>query len=139
WRASTPSTCNSRHIEATSIKSGTFSSSSGWSLKRHAAISGRAAFLAPLISIVPRSGTPPLIRRRSIAFSRKDRSDQLTPTWLTGGNRLRPADDRQIYEIPDEFSIKTLGRTQRVAVTLLRPGGRSGSRPRASASAAASG
>jgi hypothetical protein len=32
--------------------------------------------LAPLISIEPRSGTPPVIRRRSIAFPRQPKSSR---------------------------------------------------------------
>src|SRR5690242_20511572 len=49
-----------------SARSGRLAKTSGSAVKRLAAISGRAAFLAPPIGIVPVSGVPPRIRMRSM-------------------------------------------------------------------------
>src|SRR5439155_14346040 len=49
-----------------SARSGRLARTSGSPVKRLAAISGRAAFLAPPIGIVPLSGVPPRIRMRSM-------------------------------------------------------------------------
>src|SRR5690606_32862305 len=53
-----------------SARRGTFSRMSGSSLSRQAAISGRAAFLAPPIAMRPRRGVPPTMRIRSIKPSK---------------------------------------------------------------------
>jgi hypothetical protein len=65
--ASTPRQRSSSAMVPMSINAGTFDRRSGLSVSRHAAISGNAAFLAPLISIVPRSGRPPRIRMLSMS------------------------------------------------------------------------
>ncbi len=54
-------------------------STSGSSVRRLAAISGSAAFLAPPIGIVPASGTPPRIRILSIVSASPS-----VPPGLTG-------------------------------------------------------
>src|SRR5215204_6426771 len=62
--------CTSRlAIVRMSARSGRLLRTSGSSLKRLAAISGSAAFLAPPIWIVPDSGTPPRIRILSIVLA----------------------------------------------------------------------
>ena len=48
-------------MNATSASLGTLVSVSGASVSRHAAINGKAAFLAPLIGISPLRRAPPLI------------------------------------------------------------------------------
>jgi hypothetical protein len=48
-------------MKATSASLGTLLSVSGASVSKHAAISGKAAFLAPLIGISPLRRAPPLI------------------------------------------------------------------------------
>src|SRR5712691_1936396 len=53
-------------IVVTSARSGRLARTSGAALRRLAAISGNAAFLAPPILIVPDNGTPPRIRILSI-------------------------------------------------------------------------
>src|SRR3954465_5924067 len=58
-----------RRSSATSARRGTFWSSSVSAVSRLAVISGRAAFLAPEIGIVPWSGPPPLILIRSMLLS----------------------------------------------------------------------
>ena len=52
---------------AMSARPGTFSRLRVSAVNRLAAISGKAAFLAPPIAITPSSGTPPVMRIRSIA------------------------------------------------------------------------
>src|SRR5947209_5662017 len=52
-----------------SARSGRLARTSGSAVKRLAAISGRAAFLAPPIGIVPVSGVPPRIRMRSMTWA----------------------------------------------------------------------
>jgi hypothetical protein len=49
-----------------SANAGTLLSTKGSSVKRHAAINGSAAFLAPEMGISPLSGTPPCMRMASI-------------------------------------------------------------------------
>src|SRR2546421_7008484 len=52
----------------TSARRGTFSKTRVSSVSRLAIISGRVAFLAPEIGIVPFSGLPPTMRMRSMEF-----------------------------------------------------------------------
>ena len=54
-------------IASMSSMSGTLRSSSGWSVRRVAAMTGSAAFLLPEIDTVPLSGRGPAILRRSIS------------------------------------------------------------------------
>src|SRR3954454_13213698 len=66
WVVETPRCCKSFWVEAMSSRSGTLARSSGSAISRLAHMIGSAAFLAPLISTVPSSGTPPLMRMRSM-------------------------------------------------------------------------
>src|SRR4051794_31052631 len=63
---STPKLLRIRRSEAISASLGTLMSSSVSSVSREAIISGKAAFLAPEIGIVPLRGAPPRMRMRSI-------------------------------------------------------------------------
>ena len=62
----TPSCRSISAMNMTSARLGTFVRCSGASVKRLAAISGSAAFFAPLIGTAPRSRRPPTTRMRSI-------------------------------------------------------------------------
>ena len=53
---------------STSARCGTFSSVSVSSVKSEAIISGKAAFLAPEIGMIPRSSLPPVILMRSMGY-----------------------------------------------------------------------
>src|SRR5512138_3451798 len=53
------------HIVRTSLNAGTFSRTNSPGTRSEAAISGKAAFFAPLTATSPRRGTPPSMRMRS--------------------------------------------------------------------------
>ena len=77
-----------RSSVCTSASLGTFSSSSVWGVSSEAIISGRAAFLAPEIGIVPLSGAPPVIFCRN-----DDRAAELAEQLAVRGFAVGGADD----------------------------------------------
>ena len=62
----TPKLVSNSAMKAMSASFGTLESTSGDSVRSAAAMSGKAAFLAPLMGIAPASRTPPSMRMRSM-------------------------------------------------------------------------
>src|ERR1035441_9281945 len=59
-----------RRVVSMSRTCGIFSRMTGSSVSKEAAMAGRAAFLAPLMRMVPRSGLPPRMTNLSIRYLR---------------------------------------------------------------------
>ncbi len=90
----TPSWLRMSAINDTSASLGTLLSVSGSSVRRHAAISGSAAFLAPLIGISPFRRAPPRILIRSMKIP------DVVSVVTREGARIQPCDNVYLCVLP---------------------------------------